>query len=154
MKQQELIDSFLQGATSGKALSLSIDGDQLVHYNTAIAERYGDHIILNYTRYSLATGRIQKMITETFDASLILYVSSVPSDTRSSLADYLAAEHLDDVSEPDDWIMRIRHSVFGEGFVISINNDTMKCLFGKQEKTLLYPHVVDTGAVEVIEDRS
>ena len=49
--------------------------------------------------------------------------------------------------------MRIRHDKFGEGFVVSIADEDMTCLFGKQEKTLLYPLVIESGLVEVLEDR-
>ena len=88
MKQTELVAAFLAGETTGVAKSLSIVGEQLVHYNTVIAERYGDKIILNYTRYSLASGKVQIMLTDAVDASRLIYVSGVPSDTRSSLVDF------------------------------------------------------------------
>lgn len=62
MRQNKLVDAFLEGAMEGEVKSLHIRGDQLIHYNTPIAERSGDKVILNYTRYSLATGKVQKMI--------------------------------------------------------------------------------------------
>lgn len=60
MKQTELVKAFVNGATQGEAKSLHLVGDQLIHYNTPIAERHGGKIILNYTRHSLATGKVQK----------------------------------------------------------------------------------------------
>lgn len=65
MTQEQLIDEFLNGATEGVcggSGNLKIKGDRLVHYQTAIAERYGEKIIINVTRYSLVTGRLQKML--------------------------------------------------------------------------------------------
>lgn len=153
MRQQELIEAFLNGATDGTVKSLSVDGDQLVHYNTAIAERYDDKVILNYTRYSLATGRVQKMITDTVDADTLVYVSGVPSDTRKTLVDFL---HPSDTSVdvvPDEYLMRIEHSKFGEGYVLSIDDGKMRCRFGRQEKVLIYDLVVGSGLVRIIEDR-
>ena len=152
MKQTELVAAFLAGETTGVAKSLSIDDERLVHYNTVIAERYGDKIILNYTRYSLASGKVQKMLTDAVDASRLIYVSDVPSDTRSSLVDFLP-EGVGESSEPTEYVMRISHDKFGEGFVVSIADEAMTCLFGKQEKTLLYPLVIECGLVEVLEDR-
>lgn len=63
--QIQVVQDFLDGATEGRSGSggnLIIEGDQLIHYQTVIAERYGDKIILNYSRYSIVTGRIQKAI--------------------------------------------------------------------------------------------
>ena len=152
MRQTDLVAAFIAGETSGEAKSLSIAGEQLVHYNTAIAERYGDKIILNYTRYSLATGKVQKLLTDAVDSSLLVYVSGVPSDTRTTLVDYLSDGYGDEVV-PADYLLRIRHRKFGEGYVLSIADDVMTCLFGRQEKTLLYPLVIESGVVEVLEDR-
>lgn len=67
MTQEQLIDEFLKGATEGVcggSGNLKIKGDKLVHYQTAIAERYGERIIINVTRYSLVTGRLQKMLNQ------------------------------------------------------------------------------------------
>lgn len=36
----------------------------MIYYQTAIAERYGEKIIINVTRYSLVTGRLQKMLNQ------------------------------------------------------------------------------------------
>ena len=93
------------------------------------------------------------MITDTVDSDRLLYVSGVPSNTRQTLSDFLTSHDAGDDLEPKDWIMRITHGKFGNGFVSEIGNGTMKCLFGKQEKTLLYPLVLDSGLVEIVEDR-
>ena len=115
MRQLDLVKAFVDGATEGDALSLHIRGDQLVHYNTAILERHEDNFILNYTRYSLATGKAQKMITDTIDRGLLTYVSGVPSDTRSTLADFLKPEDGGDETEPNRYLMEIEHGTFGHG---------------------------------------
>ncbi len=153
MRQQELIEAFLNGATDGTVKSLSVDGDQLVHYNTAIAERYGDKVILNYTRYSLATGRIQKMITDTVVADMLVYVFGVPSDTRGTLVDFLHPSDANVEVAPDDYLMRIEHNTFGEGYVLSIDDGKMRCRFGKQEKVLIYDLAVGSGLVRIVEDK-
>lgn len=153
MRQQELIEAFLNGATLGKARSLSIDGDQLIHYNTAIAERLGDQTTLNYTRYSLAIGKVQEIMTDTADNAKLIYASGAPSDTRRALRDHLLSHDTGDNLEPKDWIMKIAHGKFGEGYVIEVDDGTIKCLFGKQEKALLYPLVFGSGMVKIIEDR-
>ena len=48
--QIQVVQDFLDGATEGRSGSggnLIIKGDQLIHYQTVIAERYGDKIILS-----------------------------------------------------------------------------------------------------------
>lgn len=152
MRQLDLIKAFVDGATEGDALSLHIRGDQLVHYNTAILERYEDKYILNYTRYSLATGKVQKMITGTIEPGNLVYVSGVPSDTRSTLADFLSLEAGGEDTEPNHYLMEIEHSSFGHGYVLDIGESLMRCRFGKQEKTLMYPQSIDGGMVRVIDD--
>lgn len=152
MRQIDLIKYFINGCTSGDAFSLHIHGDQLVHYNTAILERHEGKYILNYTRYSLATGKVQKMITDTIDGSLLIYVSGVPSDTRSTLVDFLKPEGGGDETEPNNFLMEIEHSAFGHGYVTDIMPGLMKCQFGKQIKTLMYPQTIECGIVNIIAD--
>ena len=153
MKQQELVEAFINGQTTGTAKSLSIDNVQLIHYNTVIAEHIGEKIILNYTRYSLATGKVQKMITDVVDPSRLVYVSSVPSDMRGSLVTYLPQTDFAAEMEPDSYLMRIEHGKFGMGYVTSIEAGMMTCKFGHQMKTLMYPMVIDSGIVKIIEDK-
>ena len=113
----------------------------------------GEKIILNHTRYSLATGKVQKMIIDAVDPSKLVYVSSVPSDTRSSLVVYLPQTDFAAAIEPADYLMRIEHEKSGKGYVIPIKAGLMFCIFGQQEKTLMYPVVVNSGIVKIIEDR-
>jgi hypothetical protein len=92
---QQLINMFVDGATEGYSGTktnrgnLKIVGDQLIHYNTPIAERFGNKIILNTTRYSLQTGQLQKKIKETIPDEKRIDVKRVPSDNNVSLKDYL-----------------------------------------------------------------
>lgn len=92
---QQLIDSFIDGASVGASGTknspgnLRIIGDQLYHYSTPIAERYGDKFILNTTRYSLQTGQVQKKLKETIPAEKRVDVKRVPADTMKSLSTFL-----------------------------------------------------------------
>lgn len=61
----------------------------MIHYNTPIAERYGDMFILNTTRYSLQTGQLQKKIKANIPEEKRIDVKRVPSDTTVSLKDYI-----------------------------------------------------------------
>lgn len=88
---------------------------QLIHYNTAIAERMGEKIILNYTCCSLAAGKVQKMITDAVDPGRLVYVSSVPSDIRGSLVAYLPQTDFAAETEPDSYLMRVEYGKFGVG---------------------------------------
>ena len=152
MKQIDLINAFHDGAVEGDALSLHIVGNQLIHYNTAILERFGEQYILNYTHYSLATGKVQKMITDAIDDSDLIYVSCVPSETRRSLVDFLSPKDGGEDNVPGDYLMEIEHASFGHGYVTAITSDLMECHFGKQTKTLMYPLTIENGIAKIIED--
>ena len=92
MTQQQLVEKFLEGDTegvSGGSGNLKIEGDKLIHYNTIIAERLNDKIILNNTRYSLVTGRIQKILKESVDKSKLVIVRRVPEGCRNTLTKFL-----------------------------------------------------------------
>lgn len=60
-------NNYLNGATEGVcggSSNLKIKVDKLVHYQTAIEERYSVKIIINVTRYLLVTCRLQKMLNQ------------------------------------------------------------------------------------------
>lgn len=93
--QLQLIEKFLNGEEEGytgtdiNPGSLKIIRNQLIHYDTVILERYNDEFILNITRYSLQTGKVQKKIKERIDASNRLHVEQVPINTTQSLQTFL-----------------------------------------------------------------
>lgn len=73
MKNEQVIKDFMNGATSGHTpkrniymggygSTLRIDGDDLINYNTIIATRVGNTILLNNNKYSTTTSKIQSMI--------------------------------------------------------------------------------------------
>ena len=126
---------------------MSVDGDRLVHYSTVIAERHGGKVILNYTRYSLASGKVQKMVTDAVPREDIIFVSGVEAGFKGSLTEYLADT---EAKEPEVWLMRVRHRKFGEGYMTVIEGDRTVCTFSGQERTLMYPDAIELGLVEVI----
>ena len=91
MTQEQLIDDFLNGATEGicgGSGNLKIKGDKLVHYQTAIAERYGEKIIINVTRYSLVTGRLQKMLNQKVAEEKQIIARRVKEGHNGSLVEF------------------------------------------------------------------
>lgn len=92
---QYIIDAFIDGETdivSGTKSSpgnLKVIENQLIHYNTPIAERYNDKFIVNITRYSIQTGQVQKKIKESISEEKLIFVKRVPSDMKGSLKDYI-----------------------------------------------------------------
>ncbi len=58
MKNKDIITSFLNGK-SAKTKNVKTDGSTLYSYNTAIATHYPIGIIVNNTKYSSSTSRIQ-----------------------------------------------------------------------------------------------
>ena len=85
---KDVVQMFINGATEGQSSgqgNLKIKGDDLVHYSTPILERYGDKFILNNSRYSIVTGRLQKQIKEMIPVEQILQVTKVPEGYKGSL---------------------------------------------------------------------
>ena len=66
----KVIENFISGVKEGDEGSVSstntmrIKDNQLIHYSTPIIERDEDGFILNISRYSLATGQLQKRMKE------------------------------------------------------------------------------------------
>jgi hypothetical protein len=92
---ENVITSFISGMldTDEGAVSttktLKIQGDQLIHYWTPIAERRDGKIIVNISRYSLATGKLQKQLRELIPEEKYVTVKGVREGYKGSLADFL-----------------------------------------------------------------
>ena len=93
---EQLIKGFIDGmpdtdirsqSTTG---TLKIQGNQLVHYRTPIAERWEGKIIVNVSRYSLATGKLQKQLRELIPEEKYLTVKGVKEGYPGSLSSFLA----------------------------------------------------------------
>lgn len=90
--QKDIVHTFVNGATEGRcggAGNLVISGNKLIHYQTIISERVDDKYIINMTRYSIVTGRIQKEIENSVPQNSRLIVTRVPEGYRGSLKEYL-----------------------------------------------------------------
>ena len=92
---ENVINNFISGMadTEDGAISttktLKIQGDQLIHYWTPIAERRDGKIIVNISRYSLATGKLQKQLRELVPEEKYVTVKGVREGYKGSLADFL-----------------------------------------------------------------
>ena len=90
----EVIENFIAGLNEGDKGSISstktmkIKGNQLFHYTTPIMERDESGFILNITRYSLATGQLQKKMKELLPNGYRT-VKRVPENYKHSLKDFL-----------------------------------------------------------------
>ena len=92
MNFKEVVTLFAEGATEGQSSgqgNLKIKGDVLVHYFTPILERYNNGYILNFSRYSIVTVRLQKQIKEIIPEELIIQVTRVPEGYKGSLKDFV-----------------------------------------------------------------
>lgn len=91
---KDIIFDFMNGAYEGVSGSesnpgnLKIKENQVIHFNTPILERKEKGFILNMTRYSIQTGRLQKIIYEAVDNELLSIVLRVPMDYKGSLSDF------------------------------------------------------------------
>lgn len=86
MNFQQLVNEFISGATYGvSGESLKIVDEQLIHFRTPIAERYNGKFIVNVSKYSVQTGRLQKIIKESIPSDLVIEVERVMRDYKGSL---------------------------------------------------------------------
>lgn len=89
---KDVIGLYFQGAAAGQSSgqgNLKIKGNVLIHYFTPIMERSGDKYILNMTRYSIVTGRLQKQLKEMVPEEQLLIVTGVSEGYKGSLRDYI-----------------------------------------------------------------
>lgn len=92
---ENVIKNFISGMldTDDGAVSttktLKIQGEQLIHYWTPIAERHDGKIIVNITRYSLATGKLQKQLKELVPEEQYITVKGIREGYKGSLVDFL-----------------------------------------------------------------
>ena len=93
----KVIENFIAGTKEREEGSISstktvrIKGNQLIHYSTPIIERDEGNFILNITRYSLATGQLQKRIKIMLPAGYKT-VKRVAENYKGSLKDFLDSE--------------------------------------------------------------
>lgn len=98
---EKVVENFIAGLQEGEKGSVSstktvrIKGNQLIHYSTPIIERMEHSYILNISRYSLATGQLQKRIKNMLPKGYQI-VKRVPQDYLGSLTDFLEDGHSDD----------------------------------------------------------
>ena len=91
---EKVILNFIDGIQEGEKGSISstttvkVRGSQLLHYETPIIERTNDCFILNMSRYSIATGQLQKRIKNILPDGYQI-VTKVPQGYHGSLRDYL-----------------------------------------------------------------
>jgi hypothetical protein len=84
MRNIEVIKQFLNKSSgnsdNGNVIST---GDRLINYNTCLAEWNNDSIMINVTKYSSSTSRIQNMLISTFRIGhKVVQIENVPINTR------------------------------------------------------------------------
>lgn len=84
MRNIEVIRQFLNGSSGNSDNgNLISTGDRLINYNTCIAEWNNDSIMINVTKYSSSTSRIQNMLlTESTFGREVVQVENVPINTK------------------------------------------------------------------------
>lgn len=88
--QIELLRQFIEeDLQEGNAGNGHVRNNQYIHFWTPLLERYGDKFILNQTRYSIVTGRIQKRMKESIPAKNLILISNVPENYKGSLKDFI-----------------------------------------------------------------
>lgn len=81
MRNQDVIKKFVNHAENARTLHVLSNGDKLFNYGTCLAQRYNGKIIVNVTRYSVTTSKIQHYLKYELDGYQVTEVSGVPRGT-------------------------------------------------------------------------
>ena len=83
MTNQEVISKFVNFAESAATANVRSTGDKLFNYYTCIAQRHEGKYLLNVTRYSITTSKIQCYVRRELSDHDVIEVTSVPRGTRN-----------------------------------------------------------------------
>lgn len=81
MRNQEVISKFVNFAESAATANVRSTGDKLFNYYTCIAQRHEGKIILNVTRYSVTTSKMQGYVRRELSGYDVTEVTGVPRGT-------------------------------------------------------------------------
>lgn len=81
MRNQEVISKFVNFAESAATANVRSIGDKLFNYETCIAQRHEGKIIVNVTRYSVTTSKMQNYLRRELSDYDVIEVTSVPRGT-------------------------------------------------------------------------
>ena len=81
MRNKEVISKFVNFAELAATKNVRSTGDKLFNYNTCIAQRHEGKIIVNVTRYSVTTLKMQNYLLCELSGYDVIEVTSVPRGT-------------------------------------------------------------------------
>ena len=81
MRNQEVISKFVHFAESAATANVRSNGDKLFNYATCIAQRHEGKIIVNNTRYSVTTSKMQCYVRRELSGYDVIEVTGVPRGT-------------------------------------------------------------------------
>lgn len=81
MRNQEVISKFVNFAESAAAANVRSIGDKLFNYETCIAQRHEGKVIVNVTRYSVTTSKMQNYLRGEMANKDVIEVTNVPQGT-------------------------------------------------------------------------
>jgi hypothetical protein len=86
-----LVYDFINGQKYGFANHVQIAGDMLIHYNTIIAERTEQGFLLNVTKYTRTTSKIQNMISSVMKShnKEVIMLDNIERDTTNTMTTLL-----------------------------------------------------------------
>ena len=81
MRNQEVISKFVNFTESAATANVRSNGDKLFNYGTCIAQRHEGKFIVNTTRYSVTTSKIQCYVRRELSGYDVIEVTGVPRGT-------------------------------------------------------------------------
>ena len=81
MRNKEVISKFVNFAETAATANVFSTGDKLFNYETCIAQRHEGKIIVNVTRYSMTTSKLQNNLRCELSGYDVTEVTGVPRGT-------------------------------------------------------------------------
>lgn len=80
---KDIINAFINGKAYAHNTNLRVgcNGDRLINYSTTLAQRCGKKIIVNATKYSVSTSKIQSWLNYAIKDFDLIVVDNVPMGT-------------------------------------------------------------------------
>lgn len=86
---EQILKAFVNGKTSGKVGNLTIEGTKLFNYGTLIASVEDCGFIVNRTKYSPTTSRIQNKLVSLLPSRDVIEVTGVPMGFGGDLSKFI-----------------------------------------------------------------
>lgn len=88
-RNDQLLSAFVNSERQVSVNNLEIIGNKLVNYSTILAEKHGNKFIVNRTKYSVTTRKIQNKLASLIPDNLMIEVTGIRQGYSGTLTEYV-----------------------------------------------------------------